>query len=444
MEKSTKYIRIIRFMLLGINLAVTVLIIGVIVNATAGICSSMKAREFLGNVGNVPRAPELSPFFCMILFMALLALMITREFLFKKNQTAVFISCLIEILICCGIAYFLDMNHKGILLLAMSSLFLYIEDNKTKIILVSIILILFIFIDNDIIKEFLPMCSFNDYIQYYRASIRFILVSIKNLLISLNEMAFIIFIFFVLQQEIARSHKLQELYEKLYKNREELKLANLQLEEYAIRSEKMAETRERNRLAGEIHDTLGHVLTGISMGLEACIALIDVDAAKTRRQLEHISETARSGLLDVRRSVKALRPDALERLELKEALQKLTQDINKVTDTRVSLSFEDDNSITLSADEEETLYRIVQESITNSVRHGGAMNIEVNLIKTPGRAIVQIIDDGKGCAEITEGFGLRHIKERVGLLNGTVEFESDKGFKTKASIPIRIGEASND
>lgn len=72
------------------------------------------------------------------------------------------------------------------------------------------------------------------------------------------------------------------------------------------------------------------------------------------------------------------------------------------------------------------------------------MNIEVNLIKTPGRAIVQIIDDGKGCAEITEGFGLRHIKERVGLLNGTVEFESDKGFKTKASIPIRIGEASND
>lgn len=444
MEKSTKYIRIIRFMLLGINLAVTVLIIGVIVNATAGICSSMKAREFLGNVGNVPRAPELSPFFCMILFMALLALMVIREFLFKKNQTAVFISCLIEILICCGIAYFLDMNHKGILLLAMSSLFLYIEDNKTKIILVSIILILFIFIDNDIIKEFLPMCSFNDYIQYYRASIRFILVSIKNLLISLNEMAFIIFIFFVLQQEIARSHKLQELYEKLYKNREELKLANLQLEEYAIRSEKMAETRERNRLAGEIHDTLGHVLTGISMGLEACIALIDVDAAKTRRQLEHISETARSGLLDVRRSVKALRPDALERLELKEALQKLTQDINKVTDTRVSLSFEDDNSITLSADEEETLYRIVQESITNSVRHGGAMNIEVNLLKTPGRAIVQIIDDGKGCAEITEGFGLRHIKERVGLLNGTVEFESDKGFKTKASIPIRIGEASND
>ena len=93
---------------------------------------------------------------------------------------------------------------------------------------------------------------------------------------------------------------------------DELKYVNMQLSEYAKESEKMAETKERNRLAREIHDTLGHSLTGIITGIEACTTLMDVAPEATKEQLKAIAEVARQGITDVRRSVKALRPDALE------------------------------------------------------------------------------------------------------------------------------------
>ena len=91
-------------------------------------------------------------------------------------------------------------------------------------------------------------------------------------------------------------------------------------------TERMAQTRERNRLAREIHDTLGHTLTGIVTGLDACMALVDVSPEQTRKQLSLLSKVGREGIRDIRRSVNELRPDSLERLSLEVAIRKMVTD----------------------------------------------------------------------------------------------------------------------
>jgi signal transduction histidine kinase len=341
-------------------------------------------------------------------------------------------------LICCGIIFIINMEYKGILLLAATSVFLYFQENRKKITFVVFLLLLYFIMDHSVLYEILKIYSINDYIQFYPSGVRLLLNVTRNLLNSLNEVLFIVFLFSVLQQEIDKSIMLQELYEKHYKNAEELRLANISLREYAIRSEKMAETRERNRLAREIHDTLGHVLTSISTGLEACMMIMVDEPAKLRQQLKLMLDAAREGLVDVRHSVKALRPDALERFKLKEALLKLTNSVQGVTNTTVTLAFDDELDVKLSADEEETIYRIVQECITNSVRHGESEHINVCLNKVYGTAIIEIKDNGNGCDIIVEGFGIRHMRERIELLGGTLEFCSGGGFRIKAEIPLRI------
>ena len=103
----------------------------------------------------------------------------------------------------------------------------------------------------------------------------------------------------------------------------ELQNANEQLSEYADMAEKMAQTNERNRLAREIHDTLGHSLTGIIAGLDACLALVDVAPQEVKKQLKLLADVSRDGMKDVRRSVSELRPDEMERLSLNASIRKM-------------------------------------------------------------------------------------------------------------------------
>ena len=208
--------------------------------------------------------------------------------------------------------------------------------------------------------------------------------------------------------------------------------ANLRLRAYAIEAERTAETRERNRLAREIHDTLGHALTGIAAGLDACIVMVDTAPDFTKQQLVKIRETALRGIKDVRRSVKKLRPDDLEQMPLRDALVHMTQEFCASTGMDVRL-----NILKMPAhlreDEEEVVYRVVQEGITNANRHGHAQHQTVTITVEQGRIYLLLYDDGEGApvdadGRVEEGFGLKHMKERVGLLHGTVRYESGQAF----------------
>ena len=152
--------------------------------------------------------------------------------------------------------------------------------------------------------------------------------------------------------------------ERIQNLNDQLEEANQKLKEYAAEAEKNAEMRERNRLAREIHDTLGHALTGIVAGIDASLTMLDIAPEAAKQQLMKIGEVARQGITDVRRSVSKLRPDALEKFDLERAVTKLLEDTSAASGAEITF----DHQVTplkFHEDEEEAIYRVVQEATNN-------------------------------------------------------------------------------
>ena len=242
-------------------------------------------------------------------------------------------------------------------------------------------------------------------------------------------------ILFILYMVLFISQQTSEKQEILNLN-QQLQQANEQLRIYAEESAHTAQVQERNRLAREIHDTLGHVLTGITAGADACIQMMDDSPEMARHQMELIADTARNGMNDVRRSVKALRPDSLEKENLSGALNKMCTSMAQSSGTQIQLE-ESLAGLTLSQDEEDCVYRTVQEGITNAIRHGHATRVQVRCHIEDGVLEVSVRDNGIGCKSVTPGFGLQHMQERMLMLGGTFWYENSDGFCIRAEIPLR-------
>ena len=435
---SQKKIMTTRIILFIVNLVVVIFMSGIIYNGTELICNNGLARNFLEKIQYMPTIPWKAALYSISLVVVLLITMVMRETIFKDKKMILYLFSVLDIVLCVGVIVCLNMSNKGILLIAITNIILYIDGTKRRGLFVLVVILTYIVLDYDILSVKVSILSVNDYIQYYDASKRLYIFGIRNILTSVNEVIFIVFMVFVIQRQIEENQQIKELYGEIYQSREELKIVNIQIQSYAKKSEEMARIKERNRLAREIHDTIGHTLTGIATGLEACIELSEKNMERTKVQIVKIAELARSGLVDVRRSVSQLRPDALERFSLIPAIQKLSQDINDCTKTTVTVDIKGQVPI-LSGDEEETIYRIVQEGITNAVRHGNAQIITIVLQFKNKELMIDISDDGSGCMEINHGFGLKNIHERVQMLRGYVEFISSvgNGFNLKVNLPLR-------
>ena len=166
--------------------------------------------------------------------------------------------------------------------------------------------------------------------------------------------------------------------------------------------------------------------------------LMDIAPDATKEQLRAIAEVARTGIIDVRRSVKALHPDALETMDLENALLKMIDTTKRSTGVEITYFFDADLNH-FNQDEEDVVYRVVQESITNAIRHGQATKIRIEITRVDGDLHILILDNGKGCENIEPGFGLHHMQERVEMLGGDLQYKGDKGFTVHARIPIRWG-----
>lgn len=437
---SQKNLYFTRAMLFFVNFIVILFMSTIIYKTTELICDNNMARDFLEKIKYIPTTPWKVPAFSLLLLIVFILSVIIREKLFWDMKPILYLFCILDIIICIAIMYYLNMSYKGVILLAIGNIIVYIDGKRKKYLFMILSIIVYILFDYDIFSIKFTMFSINDYIQNYTSTQRLYIFSTRNILFSINEMVFIVFMIIVIQSQADENKKIKDLYGKLYQTAEELKIANIQLEGYSKKTEEMVKTKERNRLAREIHDTIGHTLTGIATGLEACIELIDWDVQKTKSQMMKISELAGKGLLEVRRSVSQLRPDTLERLSLIPAIQRLADDITECTKTRVNLNIEGDVK-KLGTDEEETMYRVIQEGITNAVRHGKAKEINILFQFVDSVVNIEITNDGTGCSSIKEGFGLRHIRERVEMLKGKVEFFSgaDTGFTINATVPIRWG-----
>ena len=148
-----------------------------------------------------------------------------------------------------------------------------------------------------------------------------------------------------------------------------------------------------------------------------------------------IRETARRGIVDVRRSIKKLRPDDLEKLPFKDAITNMTTGFAASSGVDVSLTIVGLPK-KLREDQQEVLYRVMQESLTNAYRHGGASRVSISIGGGDGRLRIVIADNGRGCDDVKPGFGLRHMRERLELLHGTLNYWSDEGFIVEVEIPL--------
>nr|MCR5626644.1 sensor histidine kinase [Lachnospiraceae bacterium] len=293
--------------------------------------------------------------------------------------------------------------------------------------------------DADLLGVNIKLYSIKDFIDYYNTSIQNTLTFLYNSLRSLPIIFFIVYCIMLVQQQRGTIEEINTLNETIRRTNKDLQNANSQLEEYALMTENLGKTMERNRLAREIHDTLGHTLTGISVGIDACIATVEAAPKETKEHLQKISEVARNGLLDIRQSVSELKPDEADRASLNTLITKMITDMKSVADVQIYFDCSVDK-LKFDEDEESAIYRVIQESTTNAVRHGHANEVRITIDRVDNDLILVIKDNGTGCNEIKPGFGTVHIKERIGMLNGSVSFDGSDGFTVRAVIPIRWGE----
>lgn len=217
---------------------------------------------------------------------------------------------------------------------------------------------------------------------------------------------------------------------------ENLSEANQQLRKYAVKNEELAMEKERNRVAREIHDGIGHHLTALNMQLKAARAVMKVDPVRSGDLLHNAEEISQQALVDIRHSVAALREGSEQTEDLCGSIQKILQGAES---TGMNVTFETRGEPRVLAPETSlTLFRVVQESISNTLKHAKASTYQVDLDFTNQRLVrLAIRDDGVGTDNHAGGFGLVGMRERVNLLDGSIFFRTSKGqgFEIDITLP---------
>lgn len=238
--------------------------------------------------------------------------------------------------------------------------------------------------------------------------------------------AMLVFLFYIGKKQLI-------LVEKLKRTAIELKEKNQQMEELRL-------ANERNRIAREIHDTLGHTLTGALIQLEAARKVVPKDQVQAVAMIGRTQEVIREGFSDVKRAIRALRPTGVEASTIQEALTDLSKRAENELGIRVNLNI--DEAVDLDPDQRVAVFRITQEGITNSMRHGNAAEIMIELSQDTHTVRLVIEDNGDGCSHIVEGYGLTGIRERVQKMEGkmTVKSRRGKGFLMMICLPGKMKE----
>jgi signal transduction histidine kinase len=224
--------------------------------------------------------------------------------------------------------------------------------------------------------------------------------------------------------------------------RQALAEANLKLTTYAATAERLAVSQERIRLAQELHDTLAHSLSAVTVQLEAAEAIWDMDAAKARTMVDGALGNTRSGLTEARRALQALRAGPLEEVGLRVAVGNLARSMAARSNLELELTLPDQLP-RLTQAEEHCLYRVAQEALSNVARHARATQVRVALQLTRGHLTLTIADDGRGfdVATVNGGhYGLKGLRERAELVGASLDIVSAQPHGTTLTLSAPIEE----
>ncbi len=272
----------------------------------------------------------------------------------------------------------------------------------------------------------------------------------------------------VLRHQRLLREQAEDLAAEVSRSKAELEQAHAELRARASQAEELTTSRERNRVAREIHDTLGHYLTILAVQLETALKLEERDDPRLHAELMEARRVAAECLAEVRRSVAALRPADLSAVSLPEALRRLVAESEaQLPETAIALDV-DGPAQTLPPELRVALYRCAQEALTNVRKHAAASKVLVRLRvgdgaageriageRIAGERVVEltVLDNGRGGAAGSngvsetatgddtgraQGFGLLGMRERIALLGGTVRAgaEPGKGWRVEMRVPL--------
>jgi two-component system sensor histidine kinase UhpB len=198
-----------------------------------------------------------------------------------------------------------------------------------------------------------------------------------------------------------------------------------------------AQEAERRRISQELHDEIGQSLTAVLLELKR---VADQAPAPLQTELHQVQEATRDSLDEIRRIARRLRPGVLEELGLASALKALTTEIP--AHSRIIARRQLDTDLPPLGEEAElVLYRVAQESLTNTVRHAHAQRLDLTLRRSPTGVELRIRDDGLGLRGAPEGSGIRGMRERALLIGAELALgpSPEGGTEVRLTVPTRSG-----
>ncbi|WEV39987.1 sensor histidine kinase [Lactobacillus sp. ESL0681] len=437
MMPKFKHLIILRRMMLWLNFFAILFNATLFTYTTDYVIKTGQSYQLLTSLKHIPDSPQAIFWQSSISFLILASLMFIHHHNhhFNHNSELNNLILLAELLLAIVVFISLRMTYNGVFLLIFVD---FIISNRNQYnfhdyliwILVAISLLLILLVtDYSIISHLLTLPDLTTYLSFLPAQIGSTLIFWKNFISTFNLTFFILILIYFAIFQLNQENDIQN----------KLKLAskaNDELKNYAALSEHIAQDRERKRIARDLHDSVGHVLTGIDAGIDASLVLIDIDHAATKKQLGKIQVAVKQGIKDVRKALNRIRPGALKNYTLAESLRKMLQEYAELSQIKINFNYHW-GTTDFEKTTENVIFRIIEESITNSLRHGHADEITINCtILEQHRYQLLIKDNGSGTPKIKPGYGITQMKERVAIINGKISFDGSNGFVTKVEIPM--------
>lgn len=220
-------------------------------------------------------------------------------------------------------------------------------------------------------------------------------------------------------------------YVALLRERNKVLELNKEIEELTI-------TRERNRIAQDIHDNLGHSLVALSMNLDVVRNILDEDKKKAGKLLDKCQLLVRESMNSLRKAVYTLKEEDLSK-GLTASLKELIDNINDSSSINIT-SHIDEKVEELPFEKRSIIYATIKESLTNSIKHSKCSEINITL-KVKDGIQLSVKDNGIGCSSFIKGNGLKGIEERVHKANGCIHYntEEGRGFEVLVTLPCDEG-----
>ncbi|MEH2420747.1 MAG: sensor histidine kinase [Nostoc sp.] len=228
---------------------------------------------------------------------------------------------------------------------------------------------------------------------------------------------------------------------------EDLATAHQQLTLYAYQAEELAAAQERNRIARDIHDSLGHALTALNVQLQTAVLLWQQEPVRAEPFLQQARRLGMTAMQEVRKSVQALREDNQAEQSLTETITAVVDDFRQGSgiETQVRIIGQTAAMVNppMSAAIVNALYRIVQEALTNISKYAQATAVTIEIETTSKIVRLSVVDNGRGFdrgSSIGRGFGLQGMQERIAALGGTLTLETEpgRGCRIGVEVPLTI------